>query len=135
MCGHVRQLSPGHYLARISAGWDPVTGKRSQPSRVVRGSRQDAELAFAALRVRHSRRWFPSCDTTLNGLVEEFLFVPTRSGRRREPGSRYRELRRYQLHVEPGLGDRVADGINAYELTRLYGRSSLAGTRERSLFA
>ena len=133
MSGHIRQLSPGHYLARISAGRDSVTGKRSQPSRVVRGSRQDAELALAELRMEHSHRWSPSCDTTLNVLVKEFLFAPTRSGRQREPGSRYRELCRYQLHVQPGMGDRVADGINAHELTRLYDALLAKGLKPASV--
>ena len=133
MHGHVRQLSPGRYLVRISAGRDPVTGRRNQPSRTIHGSRQDAELALAELRIEHSRRWSPSCDTSLNVLIEEFLFAPTRSGRRREPGSRYRELRRYQLHVQPGLGDRVADGINSHELTRLYDALLAKGLKPASV--
>ena len=133
MHGHVRQLSPGRYLVRISAGRDPVTGKRNQPSRTIHGSRQDGELALAELRIEHSRRWSPSCDTSLNVLVEEFLFAPTRSGRRRGPGSRYRELRRYQLHVQPGMGDRVADGINAHELTRLYDALLAKGLKPASV--
>ena len=133
MHGHVRQLSPGRYLVRISAGRDPATGKRNQPSRTIHGSRQDAELALAELRIEHSRRWSPSCDTSLNVLIEEFLFAPTRSGRRREPGSRYRELRRYQLHVQPGLGDRVADGINSHELTRLYDALLAKGLKPASV--
>jgi integrase len=133
MHGHARRLGPGRYLVRISAGRDPITGKRSQPSRMIHGSRQDAELALAELRIEHSRRWSPSCDTTLNVLVEEFLSAPTRSGRRREPGSRYRELCRYQRHVQPGMGHRVADGINSHELTRLYDALLAKGLKPASV--
>jgi len=57
---------------------------------------------------------------TIDGLIKQFLNSPTKSGRSREPGSRYREHRRYETHVEPGFGDRLADSIQPYELTRLY---------------
>ncbi len=80
MHGHVRQLGPGRYLVRISAGRDPVTGKRSQPSRTIHGSRRDAELALAKLRVEHSRCLTPLSDTTLDVLIDQFLSAPTRSG-------------------------------------------------------
>ena len=133
MHGHVRQLSPGCYLVRISAGRNPVTGERSQPSRTIHGSRQDAELALAELRVEHSRRLTPLSDTTLDVLVAQFLSAPTRSGIPREPGSRYRELCRYQRHVQPGMGDRVADGINAHELTRLYDALLAKGLKPASV--
>ena len=118
---------------RISAGRNPVTGERSQPSRTIHGSRQDAELALAELRVEHSRRLTPLSDTTLDVLVAQFLSAPTRSGIPREPGSRYRELCRYQRHVQPGMGDRVADGINSHELTRLYDALIAKGLKATSV--
>ncbi len=133
MHGHIRRLGPDYHLVRISAGRNPVTGKRSQPSRVVHGSRRDAELVLAELRVEHAYRFAPSCDTRLALLVEEFLSAPTRSGKRRGAGSRFRELRRYQLHVQPGLGDRVADGINSHELTRLYDALLAKGLKPASV--
>ena len=42
--GYVKELEPGRFLVRISIT-DPLTGKRRQPSRVVHGTRQDAERA------------------------------------------------------------------------------------------
>jgi len=57
---------------------------------------------------------------TIDGLIKQFLNSPTKSGRSREPGSRYREHRRYETHVQPGFGNRLADSIQPYELTRLY---------------
>ena len=112
MRGPILQLGPGHYLVRISAGRDPVAGKRGQASRTIHGSKQDPKLALAELRVEHSRRLTPLSDTTLDVLVDQFLSSPTRSRSPRGPGSRYRERCRYQRHVQPGIGDRVAGGIN-----------------------
>lgn len=120
MSGHIRRLGQDRYLVRISCAWDPVTGKRSQPSKVVNGTRQDAELALAQLRVDYSHQTGLPSDLTLGGLIEKYLSSPTKSGRRREPGSRYREHRRYETHVQPGFGERLADSIQPYELTRLY---------------
>jgi len=70
---------------------------------------------------------------TIDGLIKQFLNSPTKSGRSREPGSRYREHRRYETHVQPGLGDRVADGINAHELTRLYDALLTKGLKATSV--
>ena len=120
MSGHIRRLGQDRYLVRISCAWDPVTGKRSQPSKVVHGSRQDAELALAQLRVDYSNRTGLPSTMTIDGLIKQFLNSPTKSGRSREPGSRYREHRRYETHVQPGFGERLADSIQPYELTRLY---------------
>ena len=41
--GQIRSLGQDRFLVRISAGVDAATGKRRQPSRVVRGTRQDAD--------------------------------------------------------------------------------------------
>ena len=120
MSGHIRRLGPDRYLVRISCAWDPITGKRCQPSKVVHENRQDAELALAQLRVDYSHRTGLPSDMTVGGLIEQYLNSPTKSGRPREPGSRYRERCRYQNHVQPGFGERIADSIQPYELTRLY---------------
>ena len=47
--GQIRSLGQDRFLVRISAGVDAATGKRLQPSRVVRGTRQDAERVRAEL--------------------------------------------------------------------------------------
>ena len=44
--GYVKELDPGRFLVRISIT-DPLTGKRGQPSKTIRGTRKDAELALA----------------------------------------------------------------------------------------
>ena len=120
MAGHIRRLDNERYLVRVSAGRDPRTGRRLQPSRVIRGTRQEAEVELARLRLEHGQANTPQSGTTLNQLVELFLSAPTRSGTRREPSSQYRERRRYESHVQPMFGQRVASDISAPELTMLY---------------
>jgi integrase len=120
MRGHVRRLGTDRYLVRISAGQDPVTGKRSQPSRVVHGTRQDAELSLAQLVVENPDRNSLRPRTSLDALVERHVQAPTGSGKKRSPASAYRERSRYVTHVSSSMGDRVADKIKPQELTLLY---------------
>ena len=120
MRGHIRKLGPDRYLVRISAGRDPITGKRQQPSKVIHGTRQDAELALAHLIVENPNRDPLRSDTSLDALVERHLYAPTRNGRQRSPASGYRERSRYGTHVSPTMGERVADKIRPQEFTLLY---------------
>lgn len=55
--GGVLPVSTGVWRVDVEVGRDPVTGRRRRVSRTVRGSREDAELALARLRVAdHERR-------------------------------------------------------------------------------
>ena len=74
--GYVKELEPGRFLVRISIT-DPLTGKRGQPSKTVRGTRKDAELALARLQIDHLGGTAVSTDTTLDVLVDQFLSAPT----------------------------------------------------------
>lgn len=47
--GHIRPHGDGAWRIFAEAGTDPVTGKRKKVTRVIRGSRRDAEKALAAL--------------------------------------------------------------------------------------
>ena len=49
MRGHIKEHGAGAWRIFAEAGKDPVTGKRKKVTRVVRGSRRDAERALAAL--------------------------------------------------------------------------------------
>jgi integrase len=47
----VSELGPGRWLIGIETGRDPVTGARRRQTQVVRGGRDDAEIALARLRL------------------------------------------------------------------------------------
>ena len=49
--GSVTELGPGRWLIGIETGRDPVTGARRRQTQVVRGSREDAEVALARLKL------------------------------------------------------------------------------------
>ena len=61
--GYVKELEPGRFLVRISIT-DPLTGKRGQPSKTIRGTKKDAELALARLRMGHLGGTAASTDPT-----------------------------------------------------------------------
>ena len=77
--GYVKELEPGRFLVSIT---DPLTGKRGQPSKTVRGTRKDAELALARLQMGHLCGTTASTDPTLNVVVDQVLPTPTRSSSR-----------------------------------------------------
>ena len=71
----------GRFLVRISIT-DPLTGKRSQPSKTIRGTKKDAELALVRLQMGHLCGTTASTDPTLNVVVDQVLPTPTRSSSR-----------------------------------------------------
>ena len=71
--GQIQLMSTGRYRVRISAGNDPVTGKRRQPSKVVHGTRQDAERARAELLLRSGRNRDRESEIILQDLVSQHL--------------------------------------------------------------
>jgi integrase len=120
MNGHIRELSPGRYLVRISAGRDVLTGCRRQPSRVIRGTKRDAEVALARLIIEQSESGVASADLTLGELFSRWQESPKRNGQRRAYTSLYHDRNRFNRYVAPGFGTRVANTISGGEIARLY---------------
>ena len=79
--GYFKELEPGRLLVRISIT-DPLTGKRSQPSKTIRGTKKDAELALVRLQMGPLCGTTASTDPTLNVVVDQVLPTPTRSSSR-----------------------------------------------------
>jgi len=120
MNGHIRELSPGRFLIRISAGRDVLTGSRKQPSRVVRGTHRDAELALAHLLVTNHRGEGGGLGITLQQLFTRWQQSPKRNGQSRAYTSLYNDKKRFDRYILPGFGSRNADKISGAELARLY---------------
>jgi len=131
--GHIQLMSTGRYRVRISAGTDPVTGKRRQPSRVVRGTRQDAERVRAELLLAETGTCASESIVLLRSLVLKHLAAPTKSGQQRAPYSKHREQRRFNCHVGPVLSGRIADDVHPHELTRLYDTLIAKGLKPSSV--
>jgi len=133
MKGHIKKLGENKYLVRISCTRDPLTGKRSQPSKVVCGTRKDADLALAKLTVDHGHRTKATLALTLDDLVDQHLGAARRSGEPRSPASTYRERNRYMNHVKAGFGDRQAGSITGQEITLFYDALLSKGQSARSI--
>ena len=131
--GQIRSLGQDRFLVRISAGVDAATGKRRQPSRVVRGTRQDAERVRAELLLAETGTCASESTVLLRSLVLKHLAAPTKSGQQRAPYSKHREQRRFNSHVGPVLSGRIADDVHPHELTRLYDTLIAKGLKPSSV--
>ena len=131
--GQIRSLGQDRFLVRISAGVDAATGKRRQPSRVVRGTRQDAERVRAELLLAETGTCASESTVLLRSLVLKHLAAPTKSGQQRAPYSKHREQRRFNCHVGPVLSGRIADDVHPHELTRLYDTLIAKGLKPSSV--
>ena len=131
--GQIRSLGQDRFLVRISAGVNAATGQRLQPSRVVRGTRQDAERVRAELLLAETGKCASESTVLLRSLVLKHLAAPTKSGQQRAPYSKHREQRRFNSHVGPVLSGRIADDVHPHELTRLYDTLIAKGLKPSSV--
>ena len=120
MAGHIRKIDEDKWFIRISAGKHPVSGKRIQKSRVVCGSRRDAEKALHELRSQGYAGALVSSTTTLDDIVARWLEAPTKGGRNRAASTKYHDQNRYRRYVRPTLGFKKADEIRPVDLSNLY---------------
>ena len=108
---------PGVWIARVDAGRDPVSGKRRQISRTIKGSKRDAQKVLNEMSVEVDRGRFTGTSTTFAQLSEKWLNLakgdlsPT-------------TLRRYENllknHILPALGILPVKNIQTIDLDQLY---------------
>src|SRR4051794_17781460 len=117
MRGGLRERSPGVWEVRAEVGRNPVTGRRRQISRTVRGSKRDAEKVLNAVVADADRGENGGADSTFQALSDRWL---EQSGPDLSPTTlrRYRDLLR--LHILPGLGAVQIHKIKTTDLDRLY---------------
>jgi integrase len=134
MTGHIRKIDESKWFVRISAGKHPISGKRIQKSRVVCGSRRDAEKALHDLRGREYAGTLVSTNSTLDQVVRLWLEAPTKGGQRRAASTEYHDRNRYERYVQPTLGCKNADDIRPVDFVNLYQSLILdAGLSARSV--
>jgi integrase len=120
MAGHLKKIEEGKWFIRISAGRHPISGKRIQKSRVILGSRRDAEKALHDLRSQEYAGSLVSSSITLDEIVAMWLDAPTKGGRSRAASTKYHDQNRYQRYVRPTLGHKKADDIRPVDYSNLY---------------
>jgi len=117
MSGSLRQKTRGVWEIRFEAGRDPLTGKRRQISRSIRGSKRDAQQALNALVAEADTGGFVGTAMTFEQLTVQWLALA-------ENDLSPTTLRRYKnllsKRILPALGDRLVNNIRTRDLDRLY---------------
>jgi len=115
--GGLREKSPGVWEVRVEAGRDPVTGRRRQVSRSVRGTKREAQKVLNALVADADQGRHTGTSATFAELSEQWLALA-------ENDLSPTTLRRYKgllsKRILPALGDRSIQSIRADDLDRLY---------------
>lgn len=119
MSGSIRQHKPGSWLLRVDIDRDPVTGKRRQMSRVVHGTRRQAERELDDFKIEIRSRGPVTSSMTLTDLFERWLTTLTKSGRKRTSVSVYNTRLRFSRYVQPSMGNRAISDIKSSEITLL----------------
>lgn len=71
--GNIRPHGDGRWRLSVSAGTDPLTGKRRQITKVVTGTKAEAELALAELRIAVAGGHVPAGDKCFGDALDAFL--------------------------------------------------------------
>lgn len=117
MSGGIRQLRTGVWEVRLEAGRDPLTGRRLQISRSVKGTKRDAQKVLNELAVEADKGRYVGTATTFDQLSEQWL---TLVGNDLSPTT----LRTYQnllsKRILPSIGNMPIKNIQASDLDLLY---------------
>ena len=113
MTGHKKEIRPGVWKLRVSAGLDPVTGKYRYISKTVTGGPRIADKALAEL-VASSHK--VKAVITLERLIDEFL--TTTEGLAFKTINSYRGIAKN--HVIPALGSRRIESLTGRDLDNFY---------------
>jgi len=113
----MRQRQPGVWEVRLEAGRDPLTGRRLQISRSVRGSKREAQKVLNELAVQADRGSHSGTSLTFQQLCEKWLELV---GDDLSPTTlrTYRNL--LSKRIYPAIGDLPAKKVGPADLDRLY---------------
>lgn len=110
--GSIEDLGDGRFRVRVPGGYDR-DGKRVRPSRVIRGTRRDAERERAFLLMQHGRGSAGSL--TVTSFLED-VWLPTKDRRRRRTVSGYRS--KINSCIAPYIGHLNLDDVTPYVVER-----------------
>lgn len=122
MRGHIRRRGPDRWQLIVSAGFDPVTGRRRQVFGSAQGTRDDAEQALARLVVEVGAGHHLGPTSTLDELFEAWVTMDDL-----EPSTAYQARRRYERYVKSRLGHVQVRRLQVVQLDMLYRDLQRAG--------
>lgn len=114
-----RPAGSGRWELRVFAGKDPVTGRDQRISRVVRGTKRQAESKLAELVAGTANGERAGTDATVEVLLDRYLEHLERQGL--SPTTLLAYRRYIKLHIVPVLGVVPVRKLTAWDLDRLYG--------------
>lgn len=131
MRGNLRKRSKGTWTLTVDLGLDPVTGKRRQTYRTVKGTKKEAEAALAELvRSVETGLDFDSSRLTVGDYLEKWLDASSKRVKQRT-FARYSELLR--LHVIPIVGSLPLAKLKPLHLEKVYSSAEDKGLSKQSV--
>lgn len=128
--GHLRQIRPGAWRIWVELEPDPLTGKRRQHTKVVRGNKDDAQAKLhEILRSVETNIYVPPSKLTLGEFLNQWMneyALPTLRGRTPE---NYRAA--IERHILPALGRIQLAKLQPQHLQRYYALALTSGRRDK----
>jgi integrase len=115
--GGLREKAPGVWEVRVEAGRDPVTGRRRQVSRTVRGGKRQAQQVLNELVANADRGQETGTNVTFEELTSQWLILAEND---LSPTTVHRYKNLLKNRILPALGDRRVRDIRTRDLDRLY---------------
>jgi integrase len=117
MGGSLWSPTSGVWIARIDAGRDPLSGKRRQISRTVKGNKREAQKVLNEMAGEIDRGQFTGTSATFTQLSDRWLDL-AKGDLSPTTLRRYRNL--LSNHILPALGNRSVKKIRSIDLDQLY---------------
>lgn len=120
MRGHIKKRAKGSWSIVVDRGRDPVTGKRRQLWRTVKGTKKQAEAALAQIisQLEAGHDLDPS-RVTISEYTSQWLVV---NEARLAPSTSQRYERLFRVQVQPHLGALQLTKLRPLHLQHLYKR-------------
>ena len=130
MRGHIRKRGDS-WEVRVDIGRDPVTGKRRQMSRSVRGRKRDAEAAVASLISQHEAGIdAPRGKQTVGDFLKQWLKDYAQTNTAPKTFRRYEEIVR--LHLTPVIGEIRLSKLRPLHIQPVYRKVTEQGLSART---
>jgi hypothetical protein len=127
----MRERSPGVWELIVEAGRDPLTGKRRQTSRILRGSLREAKVARAQL-VVVSKGHHAGAGATVEDLFQDWIVALQRKGR--SPNAIHGSEKTYRLNIRATLATVPVRKVTTKTLTDLHGAHQARGLVPRTVY-
>lgn len=118
MTGHKKEVQPGLWRLRVSAGKDPVTGKYKYLHKTVKGGPRIADQELARLVATSKQQASANTSVTVERVLDEWMKAPV--NRKLAPSTVQGYTNLIKSHIKPAVGSIRAEDLTARHLDELY---------------